>query len=661
MAALNYPITGAPLPTPSTNDGSVPLRRELRDLQQNFPDQFNLYLLGLQAFHTTLPETNDLSYYGIAGIHGRPYRPWGGVEGDDPDGWQGYCTHTSILFAPWHRPYLALFEQVLYGLIQQIASSFPDSSRARYEQAAASFRIPYWDWAAQPAAGDYFPNAVGKSATISVITPQSDGKQVPIDNPLYTYKFNPLNPVEGDFAPGIDSEWQNTLRYPTSTSSAKAKSQDNLVFDAMQSQFGSLQSNVYLIMTDPNYQDFAAFSNHQWAPDAPGTYGSLEDVHNDIHGEVGGNGGHMTDLDYSAFDPVFWLHHANVDRLFAIWQALNPTSYTISEPAGDGTFTITPETTETATTALAPFKDASGTKYWNSTGVRSTETFNYAYPETQRWLFASDDQYTTSVQTAVQQLYGGVSNQFLGDQTLNLMAASVPPVRKATNGSHNGTQKKPNVIQKVIGSVFKSQSTDGATDDNNGDLSREINFEDEIASNQPAPVQAKPEAYTEYIANILAPKHALEQAYRVHIFLGEFDGSTSTWHTQDALVGTFVVLGKPQGTECGKCRKDKEREVMITGTIPLTSALLKEYNAGNLGGMDKENVLPWLTKNLHWRITLADGTEKAREEVPGLKVSVVTTEVRLPPGGFPQFSGVYEVHPEVTQGRPAGHNSGDRI
>lgn len=63
-------------------------------------------------------------------------------------------------------------------------------------------------------------------------------------------------------------------------------------------------------MNDPNYKDFAAFSNHQWAPDAPGSYGSLENVHDSIHGEVGGNGGQMGDLDYAAFDPVFWLHHA---------------------------------------------------------------------------------------------------------------------------------------------------------------------------------------------------------------------------------------------------------------------------------------------------------------------------------------------------------------
>ena len=76
--------------------------------------------------------------------------------------------------------------------------------------------------------------------------------------------------------------------------------------------------------------------------------------------------------------------------------------------------------------------------------------------------------------------------------------------------------------------------------------------------------------------------------------------------------------------------------------------------------MGKENVLPYLRDNLHWRVTLADGSEKNRDEVPGLKVMVVTTEVRLPVGGFPQFSGVYEVHPEVTEGRPAGHNAGEQ-
>jgi tyrosinase len=116
--------------------------------------------------------------------------------------------------------------------------------------------------------------------------------------------------------------------------------------------------------------------------------------------------------------------HSNVDRLFSIWQALNPQSYTINKQTPDGTFVITADSIETATTPLAPFNDASGSKYWNSEGVRQTETFNYAYPETQKWKFASDNDYANSVMTAVQQLYGGVSSQISGDQGFNLMAIS---------------------------------------------------------------------------------------------------------------------------------------------------------------------------------------------------------------------------------------------
>ena len=186
--------------------------------------------------------------------------------------------------------------------------------------------------------------------------------------------------------------------------------------------------------------------------------------------------GHMTEIDYAAFDPVFWLHHwyvsipvyflhlhllvltsltrSNVDRLFAIWQALNPQSYTINKQTPDGTFVITANSIETAMTPLAPFNDASGTKYWTSEGVRSTETFNYAYPETQRWKFSSNDDYANSVMSAVQQLYGGVSNQFGGNQGFNLMAtpSTLPAARavqqkQAThpvvNGSATGSAQKP--------------------------------------------------------------------------------------------------------------------------------------------------------------------------------------------------------------------------
>lgn len=124
----------------------------------------------------------------------------------------------------------------------------------------------------------------------------------------------------------------------------------------------------------------------------------------------------------------------NVDRLFAIWQALNPTSYTINEPTGDGTFVIKANSVETANTPLAPFADASGVKYYNSLQVQQTEAFNYAYPETKRWAFASDSAYQDNIISTVQQLYGGISSQVADTTGNNFVATSVPvPAAKVSS------------------------------------------------------------------------------------------------------------------------------------------------------------------------------------------------------------------------------------
>ena len=49
----------------------------------------------------------------------------------------------------------------------------------------------------------------------------------------------------------------------------------------------------------------------------------LEMTHNSIHTFLGGRAEYsMSGVDYTAFDPVFFLHHSNVDRIWAVWQAL---------------------------------------------------------------------------------------------------------------------------------------------------------------------------------------------------------------------------------------------------------------------------------------------------------------------------------------------------
>ncbi len=47
---------------------------------------------------------------------------------------------------------------------------------------------------------------------------------------------------------------------------------------------------------------------------------SFNQMHNSIHGWVGGVPGQMSYPRYSPFDPIFYLHHCNIDRLWTMWQ-----------------------------------------------------------------------------------------------------------------------------------------------------------------------------------------------------------------------------------------------------------------------------------------------------------------------------------------------------
>jgi len=186
-------VTGVP------NNG-VQTRMELRTMQRNNPDMFNIYLLGLQDFKSAT-QSDSLSYYQIAGIHGRPYIPWDGVSSSGGSGGYGggYCTHTSNLFLPWHRPYLAVYEQALYTHLQTVAARFTGSDKTRYQNAAANFRIPYWDWAAPPPCSTCQPYPLLVSQQyVSVNTPT--GQQT-ILNPLFRYDFHPISSSDMVYSP----------------------------------------------------------------------------------------------------------------------------------------------------------------------------------------------------------------------------------------------------------------------------------------------------------------------------------------------------------------------------------------------------------------------------------------------------------------------------
>lgn len=47
---------------------------------------------------------------------------------------------------------------------------------------------------------------------------------------------------------------------------------------------------------------------------------AVEEIHDRVHGWVSGD---MGLVQTAAFDPIFWSHHAMIDRIWAIWQARN--------------------------------------------------------------------------------------------------------------------------------------------------------------------------------------------------------------------------------------------------------------------------------------------------------------------------------------------------
>jgi tyrosinase len=68
----------------------------------------------------------------------------------------------------------------------------------------------------------------------------------------------------------------------------------------------------------PNAADVATtFTNGTFNTFAP----VLEGIHNSGHVWVGGS---MGSIPFAPCDPVFWMHHCEIDRIWAEWQAANP-------------------------------------------------------------------------------------------------------------------------------------------------------------------------------------------------------------------------------------------------------------------------------------------------------------------------------------------------
>ncbi|KAF2747125.1 Di-copper centre-containing protein [Sporormia fimetaria CBS 119925] len=546
-----FPVLGVP----GVGDSIPHPRLEIRELEKN-PEQWNVYLLGLARLQSK-DQNDKLSYYQLAGIHGKPYMPWDGVGQGPSNSGGGYCPHGSNLFPTWHRPYLSLVEQVLHLNAREAISEFPDGTlKETYTRALQSFRMPYWDWAAQPSAGSTVLPLSVQRPRVTLVVPNGT---VTVDNPLYSYRFHPLNTTDFDSSPF--DVFPSTVRDPSSDH-ANAASRNDLVGLVFEYGRANFQSRVYNILTMEH--NYTIMSNDRSSRD------SLEAIHNTVHTNIGG-GGHMTNPAYSAYDPIFWLHHADVDRLFAIWQALNPTEYVTPVANPYVTFTTPENFVADANTPLTPFHRSSNGEFWTSESVRSVETFAYTYPE----LMGVTSNRTSDLMAAVNALYGPAA------APANSSVAVSRRLRRAILGAPTFEGKR------------------------------------------------------RYTTRVRMDRRYLRHSVNVYVFLGEDDvtGSPIEWMRNDGFVGVVgVVALDPSLRQTSQAGPNEEEELaggVLTSNseVPLTAALEEKIRSGQLESMREDVVREYLRRSLKWKVAQMDHEEV---DVKGLEVDVMWAKVRPP-------------------------------
>jgi tyrosinase len=193
------------------------------------------------------------------------------------------CQHGTWFFAPWHRGYLAAIENILRDIIVKELNGPSD------------WALPYWNYLNQTPANPE-----------SNIPPAFTVQQLPdgTANPLYVPERygKKINVGGSDVEDAVNDECQWDTVY-----------NDGAI--PFPSGIGNLTGNFYG-GGETNFEPGGKLK------------GDLEDnPHNGVHGMVGGNRNNDDDdqmglmgvPNTAALDPIFYLHHANIDRMWAAW------------------------------------------------------------------------------------------------------------------------------------------------------------------------------------------------------------------------------------------------------------------------------------------------------------------------------------------------------
>lgn len=223
------------------------------------------------------------------------------------------CPHGNWWFVNWHRAYIWRFEQIVREM-----SGDPD------------FALPFWDWTdlqevpAQVRQGILNPSNAAYQATFQTFWGAYGGAITAYYNSLSAAQKAGLAQRQITSAASLRSSLEGAW-------STRVQARGNLPLDA-RAKAMCAPANVIQIL---RLTDFITFGSQPSADhnDEFRGFGSLEgQPHNSVHNSVGTPYGFMGDF-MSPVDPVFWLHHANVDRLWWLWQQRNPQTRGLPTPA----------------------------------------------------------------------------------------------------------------------------------------------------------------------------------------------------------------------------------------------------------------------------------------------------------------------------------------
>ena len=264
------------------------IRRNIFDLRTNYPEEFGRFVMALDS----LQKSNDWTR--ICGIHGLTF-----TSGDKSVlcpidtktvaqitgiGEPQYCPHGVKQFLAWHTIYLLEFEFVLNKYNQSANKDF--------------ISLPWLD----------VPNIKNTNCdflTTTLITILFDSKTISIQNPL----------TRG-----------NIYRYGTMIQTTRAgylnpstRSQTN--------QMAAVAQDLINCLYISNYESLSSIDIPKNRTTIT-NYVPLENPHNICHTSIGGKGGTMSNITTAAHDPIFWLHHCNIDRLYYNWMMMITNGFT---------------------------------------------------------------------------------------------------------------------------------------------------------------------------------------------------------------------------------------------------------------------------------------------------------------------------------------------